>query len=35
MELAIEYAIGLHPNEVMIYGAAGDRLDHTWATFIF
>lgn len=29
MELAIEYAIGLHPNEVMIYGAAGDRLDHT------
>ena len=29
MELAIEHAIGLHPNEVMIYGAAGDRLDHT------
>lgn len=31
MELAIEYAIGLHPKEVTIYGAIGDRLDHTMA----
>lgn len=31
MELAVEHAIGMHPKEVMIYGAVGDRLDHSVA----
>lgn len=29
MELAVNYAISLHPKEVVIYGAIGSRLDHT------
>lgn len=29
MELAIARVIDLHPKEVRIYGAVGDRLDHT------
>ena len=29
MELAVDHAISLHPNEVIIYGAIGSRLDHT------
>ena len=29
MELAVEYAITLRPKEVVIYGAIGNRIDHT------
>ena len=29
MELALKYADGLHPKEVLIFGATGNRLDHT------
>jgi thiamine pyrophosphokinase len=32
MELAITYADGLAPKEVLIFGATGTRLDHTLAT---
>jgi thiamine pyrophosphokinase len=32
MELAIEYASGLAPAEVFIFGATGTRLDHMLAT---
>lgn len=31
MELALDHAIRLQPKEVRIYGAVGDRLDHTIA----
>lgn len=31
MELAVEHSIGTHVKEVTIYGAVGDRLDHTMA----
>ncbi len=29
MEIAVKHAMGMHPKEVKIYGAVGDRLDHT------
>lgn len=31
LELAVEYAIGLQPIEITIYGGIGTRMDHTWA----
>jgi thiamine pyrophosphokinase len=33
MELAIRYAIGKRPTEVLVFGGAGSRLDHTMATW--
>lgn len=29
MELAMEYAITLHPSEIIMYGGVGSRLDHS------
>ena len=29
LELAVDYAIGLKPKELIIYGAIGNRFDHT------
>ena len=31
LELAVEYAIGVRPIEIIIYGGIGTRMDHTWA----
>lgn len=31
LELAVEYAIGLKPKEVAIFGATGTRFDHSYA----
>lgn len=31
LELAVDYAIGLKPKEVVIFGGIGTRLDHTMA----
>lgn len=31
LELAVEYAIGVRPIEITIYGGIGTRMDHTWA----
>jgi len=31
LELAVEYAIGMGPIEIMIFGGIGTRMDHTWA----
>lgn len=33
-ELAIEEAIGLHPESICILGATGERADHTFTTFM-
>jgi thiamine pyrophosphokinase len=31
LELAVDYAIGLKPKQVVIFGGIGTRFDHTWA----
>lgn len=32
MELAVKYAVSLHPKEVIIFGGTGTRHDHTLST---